>query len=206
MSLALQRLRTAPGDLVVPSEPLLAPDGYHTHYAALAGALALVQAVECRAQAAPQPVFELGAGLWSTAMLDLMCQAQGRDLVTFEPDAAWAARFARLTRAGHAFVALPPTPDDWVATVRARAGTRGVGLVFVDQEPHAACAATVRALRAQTALFVMHDVEPEAEATYGVRALLDSFRFVWTCRAVRPHTAVFSDTIPLPFGAALTAP
>ena len=56
---------------------------YATHLPALMRALALTD----------RPVLELGMGLFSTPYLHYACALAGRNLVSYENDAGWAAQF-----------------------------------------------------------------------------------------------------------------
>ncbi len=96
------------------------PIGWHTHYPVLAACLALQPT---------GPVLEIGCGDWSTALLHMMCGAQGRQLVTIESDEAWLNKYRYMERPWHHMLYAP---DIDIARI---IDDTAWGVAFVDHEP-----------------------------------------------------------------------
>ncbi len=162
--------------------PSRAVDGFATHLPALLGAVA----------ATDGPVLELGSGLFSTPILDTVCQ--GRGLVTVESDPEWLERFLHLERPGHRF----RLAGDWATLPELDARW---DVAIVDQSPSYTRAPSIERLRARTRFLVIHDTEhPEH---YRYEPLLASFahRADFLGLGQRTRTTVVSDHAPLPFAA-----
>jgi hypothetical protein len=100
-------------------------------------------------------IAEFGCGYVSTPMLHALATNQHRRLVTLESDAGWLERFRALESPLHELrlvadweteLARPEWDDEW-------------SVVFVDNDPFPARAATVRRLRDRAELVVLHDCD-----------------------------------------------
>jgi hypothetical protein len=102
------------------------------------------------------PIAEFGCGDGSTLLLHEIAQRRGVRLVSLDTNEQWLARFRgalqsplhefRLVTAWDDELARPEWGDDW-------------GLVFVDQAPWEARAATVRRVRENSEFVVVHDCD-----------------------------------------------
>jgi hypothetical protein len=107
------------------------------------------------------PIAEFGCGHGSTVLLHELAADHGRPLVTLESDPSWLDRFRqRLESPTHEFRLV----DDWDAELARSEWDDGWSLVFVDQQPWEARAATVRRVAETAELVVLHDADYVARA------------------------------------------
>lgn len=140
----------------------MAGDGYATHLEALAWAFAHTEG----------PVLELGAGWYSTPMLNGLAEATGRRLVTVEDrlEVPWP------TVAPGPDGTHPAEDDAW-------------GLVFVDHGDAARRAESVLRYRGTTV--VVHDTEPASAQLYpGLDRALNGFSWQRDFTSLKPWTTV----------------
>lgn len=134
------------------------------------------------------PVLELGMGLWSTPMLDLMCANQGRTLHSFDNDFKWYKENEKWQSDYHEVTIV----SDWKI-----AGIDHIfwSIAFVDQRP--AIERKDQALRlAKNALFVvLHDSEPEQDKYFKYSRIYKHFKYRYDYTTCRPHTTILSNFI-----------
>ena len=132
------------------------------------------------------PVLELGMGLWSTPILDLMCRETGRRLFSYDNDLKWIEENKKWNSTFHRvdFVvdweSLPILQTHW-------------SVVLIDHRP--AWRRRMEAMKlANSADFILlHDSEPEIERFYRYSSIYPKFKYVYQYTKVRPHTAVLSN-------------
>jgi hypothetical protein len=102
-------------------------------------------------------VVELGCGEGSTRLLHDVCAERNLPLLTLEADADWMNRYApAFASAAHRFELVP----DWETALESpRWDEQQWGLVFVDQSPWEARAASVRRLRSNADFVILHDCD-----------------------------------------------
>lgn len=100
------------------------------------------------------PILECGSGDWSTPLLHRIARRRGLELLTVDDHREWLGRQARLARPWHELRHV----EDWDEAIE-RLAERRWGLVFIDQHPWTARAATAARLRDQADLVVMHDCD-----------------------------------------------
>lgn len=150
-------------------------EGYSTHQVVLV----------CAACRTTGPIWELGAGHYSTPLLHAISGGR-REIVTLEATAAWLERFRPFSAPWHRLELV----SDWAAALRDLRGR--AGLCFVDLSPARARGAAIRQLRSAANVFVCHDSQ-EGAATWGGE--LDRFRFSLEDRRCLPYTRAVSDVI-----------
>jgi hypothetical protein len=139
------------------------------------------------------PVLEIGAGLYSTPYLHGACAAAERALLTVDIDADWAAKFADMERAWHAFEVCSNIgeceryADPWA-------------LAFVDCGPLYVCPTRALALDRlhHVPLVVLHDTECDHLNQYpGLAEAMSEYRFRFDYRhkIFDNQTSVFSDDV-----------
>ena len=157
-------------------------DGYGTHLPMVVAALGATQG----------PVLEMGAGYWSTPFLHQLCY--DRELVTFEPEEDWRARFEEMIetsrrnraigRGGieggcrHSFVTEVPQGRSW-------------SVVLVDGPVET----RAPALDLDSEIFVVHDTEPREVRFYSYGARFDRFKYRRDFQIGMPHTSLLSNTV-----------
>lgn len=153
------------------------PDGcWSSHIEALAWAVARTTG----------PVVEMGAGYYSTPLLHGLCEAQGRELWTFEQDPEWMAK-VRDTWESDTHHFNKDFPENFKP-----------GLMFVDDASAWRAGNILWAKDHGAELVVCHDTEPAGREVYpGMQEALDGFVFSRRWTNFPAHTTVVSDTVPL---------
>lgn len=158
-------------------------DAYSTHLPVLATLVANVSG----------PVWELGAGDYSTPLLHLMC-GNLRKLITFESDPAYLEKYQHLQTKMHAHVHVKDWStmvwEEWVAT----AGRPSI--ILVDHEPIYRRMAEVCRLRDTATYLVIHDVENSARV--GRQHLFPQFSYGYIYTQFPVQTAIVSNSQPIP--------
>jgi len=139
------------------------------------------------------PVVELGCGHFSTPLLHLLCRQ--RDLYTLESDVTWLRQFEHLARSRHQFWARPEGDWELAWTQLFNQLPDELAVVFLDHAPSEARVWALESLRPRTAVFVLHDTEPEAQRVYGFEPYLSTFAYRRDYQRLVPHTTVVSDLV-----------
>ena len=102
------------------------------------------------------PILEFGCGAGSTPLLELVSRRRGIPVVTFDNDRSWLERFASsMASPLHRFEYV----SDWPKAFERVPNVERYGLVFVDQSPWEARAATVLEFRLRADYVVVHDCD-----------------------------------------------
>ena len=158
--------------------------GFGTHMPILAAAVL---------GARPGPVLEYGMGLYSSPLLHMLCEEQGRDLLSLDGDPPWAERFDGL-RAGprHTVVGVEdwdlsePFVDEWLHG-------RDPAVVFIDHGPDERRVVDARRVAHLAELVLVHDWgQPPLPSQVELASM---FQYQWTSR-VGPFTCVLSNVRP----------
>lgn len=137
-------------------------------------------------------VVELGAGFYSTPLLQSLCVSQNRKLWTFENNSEWMLKF--LPKDGsnphpHCFSLL----DSWSDLERFGEDLK-CDVAFIDVDPASERGHLINVMRRWAKIIVVHDVETEQHHNYpGVEDALSSFKFRVEDRRRGAWTAVVSD-------------
>ena len=170
-------------------------DGYGTHIPLLAAVVSM---------APPGPILELGAGHFSTPLLNALGRAQGRKVVTMDADIEWINHFADFDLANddHIFIHVTDMWRGWEAemeqlyTEMETQNGRAWAVALVDQTPPQTRVDTIKYLRGKAEFIVVHDSCNSFFA--GVDETLSYFEYQQTYGLMTPPTTVVSDTRPIP--------
>lgn len=134
------------------------------------------------------PVLELGMGLFSTPYLHYACLLAGRLLVSYESDAAWAARFEMYRGGGHHIKLV----NDWKYLV-----VIGMWSVALIDHTDSHRAPAIAALANHAQYIVAHDANGRFDKLYRYSTVYPLFKYrtVWD-RDAR-HTVVLSNFVDL---------
>lgn len=154
-------------------------DSYSSHLPLLVAAVASTTGT----------IVELGAGLYSTPILQALCGVQNRPLLTFDNDAAWLDR-VRHPNGGHSGALVL---DSWEDLARYGEALR-CDVAFVDVAPADARAFCIDVMARWARIIVVHDIETEQRHNYpGVEEQLQRFAHRVEDRRRGPWTAAVSN-------------
>ena len=126
------------------------------------------------------PVLELGVGDYSTPLLHALCKGAGRDLVSYDGDPGWGARYgARIAENWDAI----PIERPW-------------GLAIVDHAPYYRRIIDARRLAPWAEVTFIHDTEAEC---YGWSRLWREFDWVYHCQRHELWSTVAGRGAPPPW-------
>ena len=134
-------------------------------------------------------VAEIGAGFFSTPYLHWQTYLQRRKLVTFENDLKFLRFFDRYQTEWHDLV--PVTDWDTIDL------SSEWGVALIDHAPAERRIQEIKRLADTCDFIVVHDTEGRREGYYHYRDTLATFKYRKDFTAVRPHTCVVSNRIPL---------
>lgn len=152
-------------------------DPYSSHIPLLVGAVAATRG----------KVVELGAGFYSTPVLQALCTAQGRELTTIETDREWLNKFAFEKPCTGLLI------DNWEELHRF-GSLLECDVAFIDVAPAEARAELIHTMKRWARVIVVHDVEVEQQHNYpGVEDALRSYKYRIEDRRRGPWTAAVSN-------------
>jgi hypothetical protein len=152
---------------------------YATHLPALMRALALTDG----------PVLELGMGLFSTPYLHYACRE--RWLVSYDNDAAWAAKFAPYQSLNHRIRVV----SDW-AEARIELRTPW-SVALVDHSPSERRVVDIRRLAHCARIIIAHDSNGRWEKHYHYSTIYPLFRYRTDWTGDGRHAVVLSNFVDL---------
>ena len=141
-------------------------------------------------------IVEMGCGFYSTPLFNLICCAQGRNLITFETDGEWLKRFEPLRSDSHGLFHI----QDWdkvIADLGQVKGADRIGLAFVDCKPGEKRADIIRGLRGIAGVVAVHDTETDhaTGANYQYGPAFAEYSYYRTFKWMRPYTTVLVDDL-----------
>lgn len=132
------------------------------------------------------PILELGMGLWSTPILDLMCRGEKRPLVSYDNDPKWFKENEKWRSDYHEVNFV----TDWN---EAKIEQTHWSVVLVDHRPAKRRRDEIRRLANNADYIVVHDTEPETNQFYRYTWIYKLFKFRYNYTKCRPHTTVLSN-------------
>lgn len=132
---------------------------YATHMAGLVRAMARTSG----------PVLELGMGVTSTVYLHYECARQGRELVSYENNAGWAAIFADYDSPAHSVVVL----DDWSKAHISRPWD----VALIDHSPDEQRIVDIRRLAQHAKYIIAHDSDAKFDMVYHYATIYPLFKY-----------------------------
>lgn len=161
--------------------------GYGTHLPLLAAITSIARG---------GPILELGAGNFSTLMLNVVGRAQGRKIYTLDADMEWLNQFDDLNDdPAHIFLYVGDKWKGWTTEVDGLPD-KEFAVAFVDQTPPQCRIESILHLRDKAEFIVVHDTNNTFFA--GVDEVLESFQYKHTYSRMVPSTTVVSMTRAIP--------
>lgn len=167
-------------------------DGYGTHIPVLASVVSLAYG---------GPILELGAGHFSTPLLNALGRAQGRKVVTLDADLEWLNQFADLDLGSedHLFIHVTDMWKGWRAEMEAlwaEMDNNKWAVALVDQTPPQTRVEAIEYLRDKAEFIVVHDSCNSFFA--GVDEALATFKHRAVYSLMTPPTTVVSNSTAIP--------
>ena len=145
------------------------------------------------------PILEMGMGVYSTPLLDLMCFVEKRKLVSYDNDPEWFDPNKKWESDYHEVHFLPGATGSGVEWDKADIDHTFWSVAFLDQKPAIRRKGDAHRL-ANSALFViLHDSEPESNPYFRYTWIYRYFKYRFDYTKCRPNTTVLSNFIPLDF-------
>lgn len=132
------------------------------------------------------PVLELGMGLYSTPLLDLLCHEEKRELVSYDDDKEWYSQNKEWESDYHK-VFLIDNYDE------ADIENRHWSVVLVDHKPAIRRITEVKRLANKADYIIIHDTEPECDKFFKYSRIYPLFKYKFHYSKTRPHTTILSN-------------
>jgi len=155
-------------------------DLWGTHQAALINLLNVVD---------EGPVLEFGMGNYSTELMHVICEKQGRKLVSMDSDPVWVDKFAEFKRPWHEIYTVNNEKllSDWYAFIN-----RKFSVVFIDAAPASVRQPFIQMIYNRSKHILVHDTEllvlGTGPSSYGYN--FTSFPIVIHYKYARPTTSL----------------
>lgn len=138
------------------------------------------------------PVLEMGMGIYSTPLLDIMCAESKRMLVSYDNDPEWFGENEKWTSDYHQVLFT----DNWE---RADIDRVHWSVVLIDHKPAPRRIKDIKRLAYNANFIVVHDTEPESDKFFKYRWIYRFFKYRYDYTKARPHTSVLSNFVDLSF-------
>jgi hypothetical protein len=139
------------------------------------------------------PVLELGMGIYSTPLLDLMCRETKRDLVSLDNDTEWFDSNVQWASGYHKVYFV----EDWANSTMIE--SRHWSVALVDEKPASNRIKSIKRLAHQANFVIIHDSEPESNKFFKYSWIYNLFKYRYDYTKCRPNTTVLSNFIDLKF-------
>ncbi len=140
-------------------------------------------------------VLELGMGIYSTPLLDLMCRETKRELVSIDNDSEWFD--VNKGWADPEYHNVCYVADWWMAKNKIEEKHWSVALV--DEKPASNRIKSIKLLAHRANFIIIHDSEPESNKFFKYEWIYPLFKYRFDYTKCRPHTTVLSNFIDLSF-------
>ncbi len=137
-------------------------------------------------------VLELGMGLFSTPLLDLMCAEKKRPLFSYDNDPVWFKENRKWESDYHKVFFV----EDWDTVPIEK---EHWSVAFVDHKPARRRRAEIKRLAKHADFVIIHDSEPESDKFFKYSWVYKHFKYRYDYTNCRPHTTVLSNTFDLSF-------
>ena len=136
------------------------------------------------------PILEMGCGNYSTYVLHEICKLTGRRLVTLDEKPDWINKFRFMANGYHEFHLV----RDWSSF--SLIDNIKWSMVLIDHAPGERRKVDIARLKCNADYLIVHDTE---EAGYKYEPVLNSFKFRFDYKIIRPWTTVISNEHNLDF-------
>ena len=140
------------------------------------------------------PILELGMGIWSTPILDLMCKKTERGIASCDNDKKWFSENVKWKSNYHAVYFVDK--DGWGTLPIFK---RHWSVVLIDNRPAIMRRELAYALRGNADFILLHDSEPEIDRFYRYSSIYKYFKYGYDYTKCLPNTTVLSNFKDLSF-------
>lgn len=132
------------------------------------------------------PVLELGMGIYSTPLLDLMCHESKRELVSYDDDKEWFEENKGWESDYHKVIFIDNYDN-------ADIESRKWSVVLVDHKPAIRRITEIRRLSQNADYVIIHDSEPECDKFFKYSRIYPLFKYRYDYKITRPNTTILSN-------------
>lgn len=136
------------------------------------------------------PILELGMGIFSTPLLDLMCAEKKRPLISFDNDPEWFEENKKWGSDYH----LVYFVEDWDKRTQLIDDTQW-SVALVDHKPAKRRMKEIKRLAKNCQFVLIHDSEPESDKFFKYSWIYKHFKYRFDYTNTRPHTTVLSNFV-----------
>lgn len=139
-------------------------------------------------------ILELGTGIWSTALIDLMCSETKRKVVSYDNDPAWHSSNLKWQSDYHDIILIPEDGWDGIPLEM-----KHWGVAFLDHKPAKRRKEDARRLAQHADFVLLHDSEPESDKFFKYSWIYKYYKYRFDYTKTRPNTVVLSNFYDLSF-------
>jgi hypothetical protein len=145
------------------------------------------------------PIIELGMGMYSTPLLDLMCAEKKRELISFDNDPEWFDENKKWASDYHMVYFV----EDWDADKNLKSILEDypddlhplIAVALVDHKPAKRRNHEIKRLAKRCKFVLIHDSEPESNRYFKYTWIYKYFKYRFDYTKTRPHTTVLSNFV-----------
>lgn len=137
-------------------------------------------------EATQGPILELGMGIYSTPLLDLMCHEEKRSLTSFDDDPIWFEENKEWESDYHK-VHFVDNYD------KADIENTHWSVAFIDHKPALRRITEIARLAHNADYLIIHDTEPECDRFFRYSKIYPLFEYRFDYTLCRPNTTILSN-------------
>ena len=137
-------------------------------------------------EATTGPVLELGMGIYSTPLLDLLCHEEKRELVSYDDDEKWFKENSEWESDYHK-VNFTDNYD------KIDIESKHWSVVLVDHKPALRRIVEIKRLANNADYVIIHDSEPECDKFFKYSKIYPLFKYRYNYTKCRPNTTILSN-------------
>jgi hypothetical protein len=152
----------------------------------------LIPLVKCF-EKSNRDVLEIGTGLYSTPLLDWLCEMYSRHLVSLDTDKKWSKlNIEKYQKPSHEVIYTPDLDKIDITD-------RHWGLVLIDHSPSPRRKIDILRLKNNADYIVIHDTQPSKDWKFRFSKVYPEFKYVYHYNKINPHTTIVSNFKNLDF-------
>lgn len=132
------------------------------------------------------PVLELGMGIYSTPLLDLLCHEEKRPLISYDDDPEWFAQNKEWESDYHKVNFI----DNYD---KADIESTHWSVALIDHKPALRRITEIARLARSADYLLIHDSEPECDKFFKYSRIYPLFKFRYDYTKCRPNTTILSN-------------
>lgn len=144
------------------------------------------------------PVLELGMGIYSTPLLDMMCAVKKRMLISYDNDPVWFKENEKWASDYHKVIFVDENGWEQIMIDYAY-GAPHWTVVLVDHKPAKQRIKEIKRLANKADYILIHDSEPESDRFFKYSWIYKLFKYRYDYTKCRPNTTVLSNFVDLSF-------